>query len=220
MFRLLESDDPALRLPIKPVTRYVVGLDLGQTADYTALCVLGWECTPDVPKPVYRVSHLERFPLNTKYTDMVRAVVTLCRRPEMAGNWQLVPDGTAVGHPVVDMFREALSEYPRRVHPISITGGNTASSSAVGTHVPKRDLVMVLKVLLEAKRIEFAGGLPETATLIREALNFQVKITASAHDVYGAWREGTHDDLVLAVAMAAWFAERKGQPKVARSRQG
>jgi hypothetical protein len=218
--QLIEADDPALRLPTTPVTRYVVGLDLGQSADYTAVAVLGWNCTPDVAKPVYQVGHLERFPLGTKYPDIVRSVAELCRRPEMAGNWQLVPDATGVGRPVVDMFREALSEYPRRVHPITITGGSSASSSAVGTHVPKRDLVVTLKVLLESQRIEFAGRWPETADLIRETLAFQVKITNAANDTYGAWREGTHDDLVLAVAMAAWYAERKGQPKVARSRQG
>ncbi len=36
-----------------------------------------------------------------------------------------------------------------------------------------------------------------------------------AHDSYGAWREGTHDDLVLAVALALWAGERqevRGRP--------
>ena len=32
----------------------------------------------------------------------------------------------------------------------------------------------------------------------------------TAHDSYGAWREGQHDDLVLAVALAVWFAEHGG----------
>ena len=30
----------------------------------------------------------------------------------------------------------------------------------------------------------------------------------TAHDSYGAWREGTHDDLVLAVALALWTAQQ------------
>ena len=30
------------------------------------------------------------------------------------------------------------------------------------------------------------------------------------HDTYGAWREGVHDDLVLATALACWYAERIG----------
>ena len=58
-------------------------------------------------------------------------------------------------------------------------------------------------------RLRIAAALPEADTLVRELLAFQVKITAAAHDTYGAWREGTHDDLVLAVALACWHAESR-----------
>ena len=40
---------------------------------------------------------------------------------------------------------------------------------------------------------------------MNQPLNLQVKITAAAYDVYGAGREGTHDDLVLAVALTCWW---------------
>lgn len=30
---------------------------------------------------------------------------------------------------------------------------------------------------------------------------------ATGHDSYEAWRDGDHDDLVLSLAMACWFAE-------------
>jgi hypothetical protein len=42
---------------------------------------------------------------------------------------------------------------------------------------------------------------------LRELLNFRVKISLSGHDTYEAWREQEHDDLVLAVGLAAWLAE-------------
>jgi hypothetical protein len=35
-----------------------------------------------------------------------------------------------------------------------------------------------------------------------------VKITLAAHETFGAWREGQHDDLLLAAALAGWWAER------------
>ena len=47
--------------------------------------------------------------------------------------------------------------------------------------------------------------------LVEELMAFQVKVNAQAHDTYGAWREGAHDDLVLAVAVATWLADRPGQ---------
>jgi len=53
--------------------------------------------------------------------------------------------------------------------------------------------------------VEMAREPPEAEVLVNELLNFEVKITAAANDVYGAWREGTHDDLVLAVALACWW---------------
>jgi hypothetical protein len=50
--------------------------------------------------------------------------------------------------------------------------------------------------------------LPEASTLRKELQNFRVKIDPrTAHDSYEHWREGDHDDLVLATAMACWFRE-------------
>jgi hypothetical protein len=57
---------------------------------------------------------------------------------------------------------------------------------------------------------ESVWSLPEAVTLTRELESFQVKITESAHDTYGAWREGAHDDLVLAVALALWACVHYG----------
>jgi hypothetical protein len=69
-------------------------------------------------------------------------------------------------------------------------------------------LVGVLQVLLQTRRLRIAQALPEAAILAKELETFQVKITAAANEAFGAWREGQHDDLVLAVALAAWAGER------------
>jgi hypothetical protein len=68
--------------------------------------------------------------------------------------------------------------------------------------VPKRELVSVAQVALQTGRLKIAASLAEAATLTNELMNFKVKISLeTAHDSYGAWREGTHDDLVLALAL-------------------
>jgi hypothetical protein len=46
---------------------------------------------------------------------------------------------------------------------------------------------------------------------VQELLAFRVKVTASANETFEAWRERDHDDLVLAVATAAWVGERVTQ---------
>ena len=67
----------------------------------------------------------------------------------------------------------------------------------------------VAQVLLQSGRLKVAESLPLAPTLVSELLNFRVKIgPLTAHDSYGAWREGQHDDLVLALACAAWYGER------------
>ena len=63
---------------------------------------------------------------------------------------------------------------------------------------------------LQAGRLRIAAALPEAGTLRAELENFRAKIGAAGHDSYGAgddWREGNHDDLVLAAALAVWFGE-------------
>jgi hypothetical protein len=95
---------------------------------------------------------------------------------------------------------------------ITIHGGSTVSVDPHrrGFRVPKRDLVSAVQVLLQTRRLRIAEGLPEADTLKRELLNFRVKVNpATAHDSYEHWREGDHDDLVLATAMACWYREAR-----------
>lgn len=64
-------------------------------------------------------------------------------------------------------------------------------------------------MLLQSDRLKFAAGLPAVPLLVQELLAFRVKIDPlTAHDSYGSWREGSHDDMVLAVAIASWWGER------------
>ena len=122
----------------------------------------------------------------------------------------LLVDKTGVGAAVVDHFSvEGL-------RPISVTihGGSsvTKDPEGFGYRVPKRDLVSATQVLLQAKpgRLKIAKGLPLAETLKKELLSFRVKVDPkTAHDSYEHWREGDHDDLVLASAMTCryrqWF---------------
>ena len=72
--------------------------------------------------------------------------------------------------------------------------------------VPKRDLVAVLQILLQSRRLQFAADIPKLNELKEELRNFHVKINPeTAHEGYSAWRERDHDDMVLSVALAAWW---------------
>jgi hypothetical protein len=40
--------------------------------------------------------------------------------------------------------------------------------------------------------------------LVKELREMRVKVGASGHENFDAWRSGSHDDLVLATALACW----------------
>jgi hypothetical protein len=199
-----------------------IGLDLGQAKDFSALAVIertSTATTTGIPNVVadcrntkdtignLHCIHLYRWKLRTPYTAIVAEVAEMINGLD-AGRTQNKPvlaiDATGVGAPVVDLFkRERINA---KLVPIQIIGGANVSEENGMTRVPKRDLVSVVQVGLQNRRLKIAEELELAETLSRELQNFQVKITDSANDVYGAWREGTHDDLVLAVALAVWKA--------------
>ena len=191
-----------------PAPRYTVGLDLGQTKDYTALVIL--ERHGEAEQAVFHARHLERFPLGTPYPAIVAAVARVLKRaPLSSGTPRLAVDETGVGAPVVDLFRQARLNAV--LHPIHITGGATVNYDRGVEYVPKRNLVSVVQVALQTDKLKIAEALPEAGTLVRELQDFQVKITEAANDTYGAWREGAHDDLVLAVALALYVGKKRGE---------
>ena len=61
--------------------------------------------------------------------------------------------------------------------------------------------------LLEDRRLSVAKSLPVARTLVDELLNFKVEFTAATYETFGAWRHGQRDDLVLAAALACWWAQ-------------
>jgi Terminase RNaseH-like domain len=189
------------------VLGYLCGLDLGQAQDYTALAVA--EVQAREHQYLYHVRYVQRFALKTSYPVIVRSVADLLERPPLRDQATLVADTTGVGQPVIEMLKEA------GVHPIAIT----ITSRSVVTeqawdhfHVPKRDLVSAIQILLQSRCLSIAPALPDADLLKQELANFQVKITAAAHDTYGAWREGSHDDLVLALAVAMWYGSQQRVP--------
>ena len=203
---------------------FFMGLDLGKASDYTAIAVLeevqlptgkvmldkrGETIGPEMVRRYY-LRHLERLRLGTSYPAIVARVKDLLSKSPLKGAAILIVDATGVGAPVVDMLRGA--DVGASIVPVTITGGSAVSRDpAQGYGVPKRDLVSNLQVLFQSGRLKIADKLPEAQILVKELLGFQVKISLDAHDSYGAWREGTHDDLVLSVALAAWYAQTVGR---------
>jgi hypothetical protein len=187
---------------------YVIGLDLGQASDFSALAVLERTLRPAPEAPEHRQVYfacrlLRRFPLGTPYPAVVEQVRELTTRAPLPGS-TLAVDQTGVGRAVVDLLRQA--HLPVQLWPITITAGCGVTATADGLQVPKRALVSALLALLHTQRLQVAP-VPERALLVQELQAFTVQITSAGHEVFTSRRPEDHDDLVLAVALAAWAGE-------------
>jgi hypothetical protein len=197
--------------------RCVVGLDLGKLSDFSALAMLTWKVPPPQDlKPGWRADYsvptLHRWALGSGYGDVIESVVKFfqarplsrCARP------LLVIDSTGVGEPVTEAAHEKLGRAGLRggLVGVNITAGSAVTLRRSGRwNVAKKQLISTLQVLLGSRRLHVAPSLPEAATLMRELATFTAKVTESANEQFESWRERDHDDLVLAVALAAWAAE-------------
>jgi hypothetical protein len=206
---------------------YYVGIDLGQSADFTALAVIQRVPVPIGPQQrgakkhvcELHLRHLERFPLKTLYTQIADHVRDLLRGSPFTEDvldgfrvrkprTELILDKTGVGEGVTDIFKE------RYLNPtvVTITGmGQRVNRNGMRDYsVPKQDLVAALEVPFQKSTLKVAEGLELWPVLREELLNFRRKQNkVTAHISYEHWRESDHDDLVLAAALACWKATYK-----------
>jgi hypothetical protein len=210
---------------------FFIGVDLGQAQDYTAIVVIEAERvdsgeTRAWGDPIYhdelRVIHAERF-RGVLYPDVAEKVRLLKAEEKLRGStyhrvtstWSesfptVVVDRTGVGPAVTDLLKKSGVSHMG----VSITAGDRERHDNKGWYVPKRNLVSALQVAFSTGRMKIASGLELASILKEELLNFKLKINvATGHDSYEAWREGEHDDLVLAAALAVWAGDRK-RPRV------
>ena len=195
--------------------QFAICVDLGQMSDPTAIAVLErWEeptgeldrTTWEMPKrKLHAVRWLQRVPLGTSYVDVVSNIMSLARQWKQLGNCAVVVDATGVGAAVLDMLKRA-SWFNCRLIPVVFTGGERETFHIDRWHVPKRDLIQGLAVLLESGSLLVEPRLSEAPTLRRELQNVRWDLSPAGRDLFSGGRE--HDDLVMAVALGVWSARR------------
>jgi hypothetical protein len=195
---------------------WLLGLDLGQRHDYTALATIEllWTCTgrravsfEHVWQPTLNLCGLRRFPLGTSYAEYPKIVARRIqqvnaaagRLPFAPAGIFLVIDAAGPGAPIVDELRRA--HLDATIHPMLITGGAAPGYASNGYEtVPRRRLISNLILLLHHKVLRWAGQLPLRHLLEKELLGLSGGTTHPAE-------AGGHDDLVMAVAIACWQAK-------------
>jgi hypothetical protein len=158
---------------------YILGLDLGQARDHSALAVLErvWKPRPKNAERLvghYAIRHLRRWPLGASYTTVAADLNCLVRTPPLRRP-VVVVDQTGVGQAVVDFLNKA--QLCASLESVVITSGQSVARDTSGAwHVPKRTLVLCLRVLLQCRRLQVAN-LPERSLLIQEMQSTTCRLT-------------------------------------------
>jgi hypothetical protein len=174
--------------------------------------------------------YLKRPKLGTPYDVIASRIADLVERlePEGAfgeiGQVTLSVDGTGVGRGVVDIMKREFAERARRGYaprldfrPVTVTGGEGAvrrpATSKGYWSVSKKDLVFPLVASFQQGAVRIARDVDDRRALVDELTNYQMKVNiATGSLAFEPWREGQHDDLVFAVALALWgWSQKKPQ---------
>jgi hypothetical protein len=232
MAMTLDAPEPAPFYGHDETSKWVVAVDLGQSADPTAVAVLQHtkgvldydgnaytrhirgDKTTDAERIDCR--HLERLPLGTSYPSVVAHVRDLLARPPLCGPYgvfkrerenrpaQLVIDSTGVGKAVADIF----TEHGLPHIDVTITAGLEVTQPFRDRwHVSKSILISTVDALLHVGELRFAAALTEAGAMRDELLDFRRHLSSAGHATYQA-RTGKHDDLVLAVAIGCWWLRK------------
>ncbi len=204
---------------------YVLGASLGTGIQPTAVAVLEhevWKNENWEPETVaLRLRYLERILLDVGYPGTVERIDTLLntagiKDAECDENPDVVLDVTGSGRAPVTLFEGA------GIEPIVVTiTGATAreeEASPDDWRIPKIELVGNLQVLYQKDRLKMAKSLELVPTLVDELRDFKMRPPRLDPSDPETWREGQFDDLVFAVALAAWRASRHiPTPQVVRN---
>jgi hypothetical protein len=189
-----------------------IGIDIGQKVDPTTIAVAQLQPRPDADHWVVRF--LERQPLGTSYPAVARrlgAIVENVWRAQPYGDLvhpdldiEVFADATGVGAPVTDLLNEAGIA----VTPVYFTHGDRRSVVDGQVMLGKAWLVSRLKTLFQQGRIHLPPAHPEAAAMARELEDYEIRVTEDANDRYGAFKVGSHDDLVTALGLAVQVEPR------------
>ena len=207
---------------------FLIGVDLAQSHDYTAIAVVERTVQPTGPDGApdghYVLGHLERFRGQPYPWVIARVAAVVAHMRQLGSGFEdedtvrprwgvptvaVIVDRTGVGAGVTDHMRVA----GLRPIDVTITAGDKVHPAAHGYTVPKADLATGVQFLLQSDRLRYAADLPDLEALKRELAAFRSKVSPLTGRVSFAaaeeWRMGGgHDDLVLSAALALWFGER------------
>lgn len=202
-----------------------IGIDIGKKADPSAVCVVMAEergrTRSGESITHYAIPFLERLPLEMKYPQQVARFVEIITGTAQKCQWKCPPpeiyaDVTGVGEGVLDLLEpELMKRGIRGLYRARFTHGDRITVNP-GRHISigKSYMGNRLQILAESQRVHLPD-IPEARALADELLDFDIEVDENGGEKLGAMRPGTHDDQVVALALATLKEMYHGRPKIA-----
>lgn len=201
------------------IDTYFMGLDVGKVTDFSALCVLArwYRKVADQVQRQYTVTQLGQFPIGMEYVYVEEGVKQIWEKLNLLPSRTIaIVDQTGVGNPVCDHLRHK----GMRITGVNITGGSEVTRPNENTYnVPKSILVTLLVSAVQTGILHLLPDLDIKDEFTKQMQNFGYQINReTGHTSYESQSSVVHDDLVIAVALALWYAESVSKGGIATKR--
>lgn len=203
------GQDPAVP-KVTGFVRYWIGADLGQSNDYSAVCVIKDQQLPihDGTRVVLgarnrTVVYADKF-RGVSYVDVVDHLIRLRNAAPFGGKSELVIDGTSIGRVVSDMLFD--QSVPHMA--IQMTGGQEWRRSGRYVNASKTLMIENLAVLFAAGELTFAHDLPLRSEIEEDLASFTTQTTAAGNQIITQSRNASgHGDLGIGLIVAAFGSQ-------------
>jgi hypothetical protein len=209
----------------------LVGVDIGQLHDPTALCVA--ECiaqatgqyrevkrvpahidkrgrfvpaldAEEVYRTHYYIRHIRRLPIGTSYPEVSRIIGEVLANPLFAGRFVgCAMDVTGVGRPVYDELCLVEARLRREARHVQVVPITFAHGDTYNTATGRLGKAFLVSRLQALLQGQriHAPDTPEVRATVDELKVYEIKVTQDGKDTYGA-EVGAHDDLATALGLA------------------
>ena len=177
---------------------FLIGVSLGVDRNTSALAIIQRQVSTAAK---YVVRTLERFPSGESPETVSSRVFDLGLDDDLRDEKvRYYVDTSATGAAALRPF-DAKKMLPQGV---IVTEGGAMKRVRREVRIPRRDLLTMVKMVVESGRLNISGELDD-AVLLRDQL-----YACSIEPPKGAsaWRAGRDEDYLMAVAVPVWYAEQ------------
>jgi len=201
--------------------RYLLGVDLAKSLDYTSFAVVEMTYEPTALDYLYHLQGLDRI-RGVEYPQIVKLILdtlkyidkqneTGFKSCSMTDGPHLCLDSSGLGAPIKDYLKQGhYFTGLKKIFPVVFTGGESAryDVNTKNFNVSKTKIISNFLSLMQHRRFDYASNLQALPLLEEEIKDFQYHATPSGHIGMGS-PPGKHDDLISAIAIPLIIGEWK-----------